>query len=494
MNGVTNAGKLRIWLMSIRRFVPNSVGVRVALAVNTLVVVTGVGLLTFDYQRESSQRLADKAHALREQAVTLHQAVSGLDRKSAEGQQRFIDAACRRMSDTGPHDHCIVVEIDGKVLQSQDQHRDHSELPRAILSAGERPDDAQPEASGLIVGKYSEAGITVWVGEQMAGVRAEIRRQAVLRSVGLMAFVLVLAVAINLVIHNLVHKPLRRLVKTIDGIAAGDYGTMVGRFEGAELLRLAKAVNAMSVSLAQAEAHRKASLDRARRVQTNLLPHNGRISGMEVAFFHRAAEDVAGDYLDIFQTSRGRTVLCVADVVGHGIAPAMIAAMLKVLLLDAGDVHDDPGDMLGLLNRRFTAVNLLEDFASVFLAVWEPATRTLCYVSAGHEPAIFLPSGSMARLLSSTGPLMGLDPKMTWETHAIQIEPGELLAFWTDGITEAWGQADDQFGRDRLVSLIGQHREANTQELVQVVERALGDHTEDGQVSDDCTFVAIRFE
>jgi serine phosphatase RsbU (regulator of sigma subunit) len=459
------------------------------LAVNLLVVVVGMAFLAFDYQRETRQRLADKSLSLREQAMTLHQAVSLVDRKSVGDQQRVIDAVCGRMSDEESPGHHIVVEIDGKALQSQAHHRDSDEQLRAIRSAAEHTGDD----AGLLVGKHSEGGVTVYVGEQMASVRAAIQRQAILRSFGVVAFGLLLAVAINLVIHKLVHKPLRRLVKTIDGIAAGDYGTTAGRFGGAELSRLAAAVDTMSGSLAQAERRRKLALDRARRVQANLMPRNGNGNGLEVAYFHRAAEEVGGDFLDIFQTEAGTTVICLADVVGHGIAPAMIAAMLKVLLLDAAEVHGDPGDMLRLLNRRFTAVNLPEDFATVFLAVWTPATRTLSYVSAGHEPALLLTNDSVAVLLSSTGPMMGIDPAMAWETQSVQIEPGESLACWTDGITEARGTTDEQFGRDCLISLVEHGVGAGPREVADEVERAVREHGLDRPMADDCTFVAVRF-
>ena len=472
-----------------RGLIPTSVGVRVALAVNLLVIVVGIGFLIFAYLSETRQRLADKSLSLREQAMTLHQAVSLVDRKSVADQQRVIDAVCGRMSDEESPGHHIVVEIAGTALQSQAHHRDSDDQLRAIRSSDEH---AGIGDGGLLVGKHSEGGVTVYVGEQMANVKAAIRRQALLRSVGVVAFGLLLAVAINLVIHRLVHKPLRGLVKTIDGIAAGNYGAAAGQFKGAELARLAAAVDSMSGSLAQAGKRRKLALDRARRVQANLLPPNGMGGGLDVAYFHRTAEEVGGDFLDVFQTQAGTTVLCVADVVGHGIAPAMIAAMLKVLLLDAAEVHGDPGDMLRQLNRRFTAVNLPEDFATVFLAVWTPATRTLRYVSAGHEPALLLSNDSAVRL-SSTGAMMGIDPAMAWETQSVQIGPGAFLACWTDGITEAWGTTDEQFSRDRLISLVKHGVGAGPRGVADEVEKAVKEHAGERPLADDCTFVAVRF-
>jgi sigma-B regulation protein RsbU (phosphoserine phosphatase) len=478
------------WFQWDRGLIPTSVGVRVALAVNLLVIVVGIGFLIFAYLSETRQRLADKSLSLREQAMTLHQAVSLVDRKSVADQQRVIDAVCGRMSDEESPGHHIVVEIAGTALQSQAHHRDSDDQLRAIRSSDEHAGNGD---GGLLVGKHSEGGVTVYVGEQMASVKAAIRRQALLRSVGVVAFGLLLAVAINLVIHRLVHKPLRGLVKTIDGIAAGNFGATAGRFKGAELARLAAAVDSMSGSLAQAGKRRKLALDRARRVQANLLPPNGMGGGLDVAYFHRAAEEVGGDFLDVIQTQAGTTVLCVADVVGHGIAPAMIAAMLKVLLLDAAEVHVDPGDMLRQLNRRFTAVNLPEDFATVFLAAWTPATRTLRYVSAGHEPALLLSNDSAAVLLSSTGAMMGIDPAMAWETQSVQIGRGEFLACWTDGITEAWGATDEQFSRDRLISLVKHGVGAGPRGVADEVEKAVKEHAGERPLADDCTFVAVRF-
>lgn len=480
------------WFERARTFVPRSVGVRVAVAVNLLVVACGIGFLVFDYQQESRQRLTDKALALREQAMTLHQAVSGLNRKSVDDQQRFIDAVCGRMSDDESPGHHIVVEVNGKTLQSQAHHRNSEEQLQATRSAGERAASGLGDAD-LLVGKHAEAGVTVYVGERMASVRTEIRRQALVRSAGVGVFGLLLAVAVNLVIHKLVHKPLRRLVRTIDRIAAGDYRKANGRFDGAELAQVAAAVDSMSLSLARAEKRRKAALNRARRVQEHLLPQNGGGNGLDVAFFHNAAEDVAGDYVDVFQTTRGTTVICVADVVGHGIAPAMIAAMLKVLLLDAAEVHDDPGDMLGLVNRRFTAVNLPGDFATVFLAEWRPASRTLCYVNAGHEPALLLSNNKILAQLNSTGVMLGVEPATTWKTQAVQIAAGEYLACWTDGITEAWGNTDELFGRDRLISLIEQGVGAGPRAIVEEVERAIQEHARGRPFSDDCTFLAVCF-
>lgn len=475
--------------MRLLKLIPVSVGGRVAFAVNAIVLVLGVTFLVFDYRRESSQRLNDKVLALEGQAMTLHQAVSLVDRNSLADQQRVIDAVCGRMSDEVSPGHHIVVEIDGKTLQSQVHHRSSDDLLQTIRY----DDEPDIESTALLVGKHSEGGITVRIGEQVGTAMREIRRRAALRSLGVFAFGVLLSVAINIVVHRLVQRPLRRLVKTIDAIASGDFRLASGRFEGLELTRLVDAVNSMSGSLARAERQRKIALDKARRVQANLLPRLEE-GGLDVAYFHHTADEVGGDFLDIFRTKSGATVLCLADVVGHGIAPAMITAMLKVLLMEAAEAHADPAEMMKLLNHRFTAVSLPEDFATVFLGVWTPEDRRLRYVSAGHEPVFYRPDDdSDGQLLSSTGLMVGLDQDTEWESHSVQIAPGAYLAGWTDGVTDAWDETDERFGRDRLISLFEQHTEVGPIAATKKIESAVKAHARSGPLADDCTFFAVQF-
>ena len=483
---------LTTWRRLVQVLAPRSLGARIAVAVNLLVMACGLGYLVLDYQREFSHRLADKSAALRRQAMTLYVAVSQLNLKSNLELQRFVDGICEKMCDDGAPAHYFVVDVDGKSLQGHDNSLSMADSLKVMPVAGSQP-AARLVDKDLLIGKYSERSITVLVGERMASVLTDIRRQTLFRSVGVAAFGIVLTIGVNLAIRRLVHKPLNRLITAIDYIAAGDYGRRVGQFNTNELSHVAAAVDSMRLSLAEAANSRTAAVNRARRVQNNLLPHIDNIDGVQIAYFHRAAEDVAGDYLDVFQTSRGTTILCVADVAGHGIAPAMIAAMLKVLLLDAAEVHDDPGRILEQLNHKFAAVNLLEDFATVFLAEWRPATRTLHYVNAGHEPALLANTNAAFRFLSSTGMIVGIDSHMQWQSRVVSISPGELLTCWTDGITEARNRSDAMLGRERLVATLQSANLSTPQDIVNVIDRVVLDHCAGQAPADDCTVLAIRF-
>lgn len=474
----------------LRRLTPTSVGGRVALAVNSLVVITAIGFLAFDYHRESHQRLADKAASLREQALTFHLAVAGYTGEPAARQQRFIDEVCGRMSEDDSPGHHLVVEIDGRVLQSQAHQRASDELLAAVRAAA---DADHPEDAELIVGRHAEGGVAVYVAERMPQVRSDIRRQAVARSVGVLAFCLLLAGAVNVIVRRLVHSPLRRLVRTIDGIAAGDYGTSAGRFGAAELARLAGAVDAMSRALCEAAARRRLALDQARRVQENLLPRSGEVSpGVHLAATHRPAEAVAGDYYDVFPLPDGTVACCVADVVGHGVPAAMVAAILKVLILDAVEVDADPGAVVRRVNARFAAVAPPECFASLLVARWCPERQTLWYASAGHEPGFLLTDAPTPILLEATGTLLGVMPDGTWDTASAPAPHGSVLIGLTDGVTEAMDAGGHLFGRGRMVEVICGVSRVSPAGIVAAVDQAVDGHTGGHPSADDYTLMAVR--
>jgi serine phosphatase RsbU (regulator of sigma subunit) len=470
------------------------VGFHVALAVNLTMVIGVAGFLIFDFVRESRQRLQDKVLGLQEQAVTIHQGLVRLRGAPPQQLQEYIDAVCGRIGDAEAPGHHIIAEIDGSILQADAHNRASDEMYAAMASAASDPrSHGSYHGKQFVVGSYKEDGVTVSLAEESAKVHEAIRAQVLVRSVGMAPFGIVLAGAVNFAIRKVVTKPLRRLVRTIDEIGTGGVGAEAGRFRSAELRYLAEAVNGMSRSLAQAQGRLKRALIKARRIQQNLLPPAGEVAGLCLAARYQPAEDVAGDYYDILPTANGNTLLCVLDVVGHGVPAAMTAAMLKILLLQAADHSSPPGEMLRWLNQRFMAVSLREDFASVFLAKWDACSRTLSYASAGHESALLASGCSPAMRLDSPGTLIGMMADATWDTAALAVQPGDLLLCLTDGVIEARNSAGALFGRERLARVFEQHRASPPALLLEAIDQAVLEHLKGAQISDDFTLVAVKF-
>jgi hypothetical protein len=131
------------------------------------------------------------------------------------------------------------------------------------------------------------------------------RRQVLQRLMGIVLLVVVMASVINLVFLRIVAKPLEKFVETVRQIARGQFGVQAGPFRTAELEYLAREINSMSSSLAEIDRHRRHEMDKARRIQEHLLPHDIRIPGLDVANFYQPATEVAGDYYDVVPAPDG---------------------------------------------------------------------------------------------------------------------------------------------------------------------------------------------
>lgn len=469
------------------------IGFRTSVAVNSIILSVVAGFIAFDAVRETCDHIRERAEALDEQAMTIHGVVS---RKpvNASDVQRFIDGVCQRMSDTTSPGHHIVVESGGWLLQSQSHGRASDELVAAIQIAAAAQDRRAAFGDGSIVtGAYSEAGARVYVAERLDDILREVRGRVLARSLGVLAVGLLLAVAVHWLLHRLVSGPLRRLVGTIESIRAGNLGAQSGPFRVEELDRLAAAVNAMSQTLANDAERRRLALAQARRVQQNLLPRSGDIApGVQVAAIHHPAEVVAGDYYDVLALSDGSVVCCVADVVGHGVPAAMVAAILKILVLDAVEAAPDPGAIIRRVNSRLYAVVPTECFASLLVVRWCAKERRLWHASAGHEPGLVL-SGSTTRLLGATGTLLGVTPEGNWDTESVEAPEGSILVAFSDGLTEAMARDGELFGRSRLKEVLVGTCWVDPRAVVQTVDEAVQHHLGGSPPTDDYTLMSVRF-
>jgi serine phosphatase RsbU (regulator of sigma subunit) len=469
------------------------IGFRTSVAVNAVVLVAVAGFIALDAVRETREHVRERTAALDEEAMTIHRAVARPAADPGEVQQ-FIDGVCLRMSDTTSPGHHIVVE-NGRVFQSRPHRRESDEIVGAIRAAASDP---QRQATfgdvGIVTGFHAEDGVTVYVAEQLDDIRREVRGRVVSRSVGVLAFGVFLAVAVHLLVHRLVSRPLRRLVRTIEAIRAGKLGVQTGPFNTDEFDRLAGAVNDMSRALAEDADRRRLALEQARRVQENLLPRSGDVAlGVRLAATHRPAEAVAGDYYDVLLLPDKTVVCCVADVVGHGVPAAMVAAILKVLILDAVEVDADPGAVVRRVNARFAAVAPPECFASLLVTRWCPERQTLWHASAGHEPGVLLTDAPAPVLLEATGTLLGVMPDGTWDTASATAPPGSVLIGFSDGVTEAMDAGGNLFGRDRVSEAIRGVGGASPERVVEAVDQAVLRHLGGRQPGDDYTLMAVRF-
>ena len=251
---------------------------------------------------------------------------------------------------------------------------------------------------------------------------------------------------------------------------------------------------------AEEELHnRRPSVASAREIQQGLLPKvMPAVAGLQIAGKSITANDVGGDCYDVIASVvEGREYLdvLVADAVGHGIAAALVMAETRAYVRALALSCTDLGRLLSLTNRRLADELVSGNFVTVLLMRVEPQTRSLCYASTGHWPAyVFDRQGNIRATLSSTGVPIGLDPSNEYVAGPkTQLESGDLVFLFTDGIVEAASPEGSLFGLERTLEIVRSHRHESAQEVLDVLFRAIGGFAENNH-QDDLTAVVIQVD
>ncbi|HEX8204053.1 MAG TPA: SpoIIE family protein phosphatase [Isosphaeraceae bacterium] len=229
----------------------------------------------------------------------------------------------------------------------------------------------------------------------------------------------------------------------------------------------------------------------ASHVQRALLPRMPlKAEGLETAWCYEPATEVGGDLFDVIPLSGGRTLLFVADAMGHGVEAALVASTVKATL----DAHlSQTGSLAALLGRLNEEVGILfEDrFVTAAACIVDPQQRLLRYAMAGHPPILVSGRSGVAQLRTSDLPL-GMDPGCAYQVKEFSLDPGAAILLYSDGITEAGNPASDQFGTATLVehfaALAGAAPEATIWSLRQAVDAFRGTTP----LADDLTILAAR--
>ena len=209
---------------------------------------------------------------------------------------------------------------------------------------------------------------------------------------------------------------------------------------------------AIAAEVAQREMlHREIEI--AREVQQRLFPQTmPEIPALEYAGHCRPARGVGGDYYDFLALSSGRLGLAIADVSGKGIPAALLMASLQASV--RGQSQSGPGhvaELMANVNVLVCEASPENRYATFFYGLFDPATRRLVYTNGGHNPPILL-RGSEVLRLENGGPPVGLFRFSRYEQAEIELESGDLLLLFTDGISEAENPAEEEWGEEALIA------------------------------------------
>lgn len=211
----------------------------------------------------------------------------------------------------------------------------------------------------------------------------------------------------------------------------------------------------------------KADLEVASRAQQQMLPGEPpRLPGYDIAAICTPSKDVGGDLYDFINLPDGRLGIVVADVSGKGVPAALYMTLTKGLLASVAEEQSDPGNILREVNRHLYEACRKKVFVTLFLGVLDPATRTLTYARAGHNPTVWRsPVRNATELLRPAGMGLGLNQgkifNTTLKVASLQLEANDALFFYSDGITEAMNAKQEEYGEERLMAVAEQTDKLN---------------------------------
>lgn len=241
----------------------------------------------------------------------------------------------------------------------------------------------------------------------------------------------------------------------------------------------------------------EAELEIAREVQAQLFPRGVPIlKTLELAGVCNPARVVSGGYYDFVPFAAQWTAIVIGDIAGKGISAALLMASVQSSLhaqLTAMDTTEAPSTavLVARLNRQLYDSTAPAKYATFYCAVYDDISGVLAYTNAGHLPPLLVRNGVATRL-EGNGMVVGVVPDTPYEQVMIQLQTGDLVAAFTDGITESENEQSEEFGESRLAALLVEHATKPLDELVGIVTKAVREWAFDLDNQDDTTMLLAR--
>ena len=235
-------------------------------------------------------------------------------------------------------------------------------------------------------------------------------------------------------------------------------------------------------------------LSRARQIQEELLPKSiPQLRGMEVAGAWQPASTVSGDYYDVLALDENRLAICIGDVVGKGITAALLMANLQAAFRAFATTDASPAAVCSKLNAFMCGNVASGKFITFFYCIVDARDRSLAFENAGHCPALLVRRSGETLTLRGDGAVLGVLPDWTYRDNRLQLESGDRLVLFTDGVTEAEDLHGTEFGEQRVAQALLESGGRGAEDIQRNLMKAVTDYC-GGQFRDDATVVVLAVQ
>jgi serine phosphatase RsbU (regulator of sigma subunit) len=308
--------------------------------------------------------------------------------------------------------------------------------------------------------------------------------------------------------HSLVMQKVRSLMAVplqtndrVTGMIYVDSPEMIRNFTTEDLNLLTVMANTAAVRIEQArlaeieqtEKILSRELEQAAEIQRSLFPETAPVTpGWEIAGASDPCRAVGGDYYDYAQTPDGRTAIIVADVAGKGLPAALLMSSLEARFMTIAEEVSAADEFMTRLNRGIANKCPGNRFITAFLLLVDPATGEVEFANAGHNPPLLRRASGEVEFIKDGGPVLGILKTISYRAGRIQMQPGDAIVLFSDGITEAPNLRDEEFGEDRLELACARLAGLTATEFIRELRAKVWEHTAGAPQADDVTAMVVR--
>jgi serine phosphatase RsbU (regulator of sigma subunit)/DNA-binding NarL/FixJ family response regulator len=248
---------------------------------------------------------------------------------------------------------------------------------------------------------------------------------------------------------------------------------------------------------AQTLAHEKVAreLAMAGQIQASFLPSElPAVTGWQLAATLKPARETAGDFYDFIPLPNGRLGIVIADVADKGMGAALYMALCRTLIRTyAAEYYDQPDLVFSASSRRILTDARADLFVTVFYGILDPGSGTLAYCNAGHNPPYLMSAQDRdtVQALHRTGMPLGVVEDATWEQGVVQLNPGDVLVLYTDGVTEAEDGKGSFFSQERLLEIAQANLRRSAQDIQDALIAEVREFVGDAPQFDDITLMIV---
>jgi phosphoserine phosphatase RsbU/P len=230
----------------------------------------------------------------------------------------------------------------------------------------------------------------------------------------------------------------------------------------------------------------------AKEIQKSLLPRTvPQIAGYEIAAMTKPVRFIGGDFYDVVPISNTQTAFCIADVAGKGLPGALLMSNLQAALKPLVREDFTPHELCSRLNRTLCEIMPTNRFVSFFYGVLDSGKNRLTYCNAGHNPPLLVKADGSIIELKSSGAILGRFPEWEYVQMTENLNHGDVLLLFTDGVVEACNENDEPFGEQKLLQAAKTANHCGASERLEILSKAISAHC-GGKFQDDATMIVLQ--